>query len=726
MSVSSSVVSAGKAFVELGVDDTALQKGLNKAAAKLRAFGKVLSSIGKAFMGAGAAVAAPLAIMGRQFANTGADLLDMSKRTGMSVEALSALQYAAAQTGSSLEDVETATKHMQKTLVEAASGSEGAMTALAALHLQIKDFKGLNPDQQFQKLTSALAALPDPTMRAGLAMQLFGRSGTSILPMIEEMDSLQARFKKLGFGETTDQAKQAKELKSAFTDVSFAARYIAVSVGSALAPTLKHLAEVVAGAGKAIHKFAAEHGDAIKQVFKFALATTAAGAALYAFGKAFSVVAYGINFSTAIMGIATRGFAMLAGTIGFIVSPVGLATAAIVGLGAVILDSTGLGRAGLGYLSRAFGQLASDAQTAWGAIGHALANADIGAAAKVLWATVKMEFDRGVESLDNVWGYLKFGAVATFEAIWGSLQAGWEAAFHGLKVAIIEVTTFLKSTLVKAAAALGKVWENLTATLATPIVKHDLAKDMANPNTLAAYRHAYTEQKQQDADAAEAERMGMTYQEFHAKGLKGAPVTPVTDDEIRQKELAARMGYKDQSHQKELSDIGAEEKAQLDAIENERQARRTAETQRHTTVMGHIIDAGMAAVAGAVDGNADASKADKERVAAAQAEWQKAMRAANGTDAGGILKAGLAGLTGGVNPAGLLAQAKSAAKQTSQVVNATESKGTFNAMMAQALKSGNGSDRLSQAAERAAAAAENIDANLKNGVSISGGALTYQ
>ena len=82
-------VRAGSAYVELLADDSALQKGLKKAEQSVKQFGVSVGKIGAGLAGIGAAITAPLIAATNTFAESGAALLHMSERTGMSVEALS-------------------------------------------------------------------------------------------------------------------------------------------------------------------------------------------------------------------------------------------------------------------------------------------------------------------------------------------------------------------------------------------------------------------------------------------------------------------------------------------------------------------------------------------------------------------------------------------------------------------------------------------------------------
>jgi hypothetical protein len=119
---SAQAVRAGAAYVELSIRDNRLTKGLAAAAAKLKAFGAGLTGLGTQLLGVGAALATPFALAAKLFADMGSDLVDMSQRTGVSVEALSELGFAAEQSGADMETLEAGLRKMQKFVVEAADG----------------------------------------------------------------------------------------------------------------------------------------------------------------------------------------------------------------------------------------------------------------------------------------------------------------------------------------------------------------------------------------------------------------------------------------------------------------------------------------------------------------------------------------------------------------------------------------------------------------------------
>lgn len=106
----------------------------------------------------------------------------MSARTGISVESLSELGYAAQQSGTHMETLEGGVRKLQKFLVAAAQGSDSALSVLRDLGLTLADLGRLTPDQQFERIADRIARIPDPALRAATAMELFGKTGTALLP----------------------------------------------------------------------------------------------------------------------------------------------------------------------------------------------------------------------------------------------------------------------------------------------------------------------------------------------------------------------------------------------------------------------------------------------------------------------------------------------------------------------------------------------------------------
>jgi hypothetical protein len=80
--------------------------------------------------------------------------------------------------------VERAVKKMQQNIGDPKPTAK-FLDSLKAAGLELKELESLKPEDQFKKIMEAIAGVSHPTQRAGIALQLFGRAGTELLPMLE-------------------------------------------------------------------------------------------------------------------------------------------------------------------------------------------------------------------------------------------------------------------------------------------------------------------------------------------------------------------------------------------------------------------------------------------------------------------------------------------------------------------------------------------------------------
>ncbi len=436
MASNASGIRAGRAYAEIGANDTGLVSALKSAEGRLKAFGASVAGIGARVAAGGAAVVSPLLLAAKAFSDAGSELADASARTGVSVEALSELSHAAQQTGTDLGTVEGAVRKLQKNLVEAANGSQEAQAAFAALGLSAQQLLRLSPDQQFEAIARSIAAIPNPTAKAAIALQLLGKSGTAIIPLIDNMDALTQEARDLGLVMSKEDAEAADRLGDAFDNVRATLGRVVQVVGAALAPDLADLAESVARTVKTVIDFVAANRPLIVTVFKIAAGVVAAGTAIVALGAVISGVG-------SILGGIAAGITTIGAVLGAILSPLGLVAVGLATLTTWFLTSTTAGAQALAFLGNAFDTLKGDAQTAFGGIADALKAGDIALAGEILWATLQLEFARGIALVTGLWN--DFGVtladgfseastrIAGFMVdMWANIRAIWTTSLADL------------------------------------------------------------------------------------------------------------------------------------------------------------------------------------------------------------------------------------------------------------------------------------------------------
>jgi hypothetical protein len=451
-------IRAGQAFVELFADDRALVRGLRQAQQKLAAFGQSVRAIGAGFTALGAGIVAPLSLAAKSFADTGSKLNDMSARTGLSVEALSELSFAAQQSGSSLEDVEKSIRIMQRTVVAAANGSNTAAEALQDLGLSARDLAGQSPETQFTALTDALRNIPDPTRRSAAAMAVFGRSGTALIPMIKDLAALRSEARAIGAVMTSKQASAADELGDAFDRIKASLQGVVNAVGAALLPVLAELAATVLRFVVGLGAWVGRNQELVVTLFTAGAAILGIGTTLIGLGIAASGLSAGLGLLATVVSTVGTAIAALATIIGALLTPIGAVIAGVATLGAFLVTQTQTGQQALRLLGSGFQTLKDDAVTAWGGIADALSGGDIGAAAAIVWALLKLEWVRGTTFLLNLWD----SAVAGFAQIFAQ-------EWFGIQEIFLVVVNGIASSWDAVVVSITKLWNNAVGFIATKL-----------------------------------------------------------------------------------------------------------------------------------------------------------------------------------------------------------------------------------------------------------------
>ena len=476
--VNAQEIRAGAAYIELYTKDSRLVKGLAAASARLKAFGASVQSLGFKTVAAGTAMLTPFLAAARHFATAGDQLNTMSQRTGVSVEVLSQLGYAAEQSGTDLEPLEATLRKMQKVLVEAAQGSKTAVAALASLGLSVADLGRLSPDAQFRLIADRLARIDNPARRAAVAMEVFGRSGTQLLPMMADgargIRQLEAEARDLGLTMHKEDAEAATRLGDAFTALWKTVLAGASVVGSALAPLLSDLAASAARIVITLRKWVEQNKALVVTIFKLVAGVIAAGAGLIVLGTIIVGLGAVLGGIVTVFGAIGTAVAIVGKILSALLSPIGLVVAAFAALAAYLLYASGLGSAALAGLSESFAALKSDAIGAWRGIADALAAGDIALAAKILWLSLKMEWKRGIHFLNGLWIQFKdffvstvtgavYGAARILNDGWAAIEVGWTETIGFLADAWSVFTNLLTKTWHTAVGFIQKAWVRLKA-----------------------------------------------------------------------------------------------------------------------------------------------------------------------------------------------------------------------------------------------------------------------
>jgi len=128
---------------------------------------------------------AGIAALGKRAIDTADNLNDLSQRTGVAVPILSKFGAAANDSGSSIDEVGKAMGRLAKGVVDPASK---ANEALRSIGINSTDASGKvrSMDAIMLDLADKFSRMPDGAEKTALAMELFGRSGANLIPMLNQ------------------------------------------------------------------------------------------------------------------------------------------------------------------------------------------------------------------------------------------------------------------------------------------------------------------------------------------------------------------------------------------------------------------------------------------------------------------------------------------------------------------------------------------------------------
>jgi hypothetical protein len=192
------------------------------------------------------------------FVKSGVDAADslgkLSQKVGVTVEGLSALQYAAKLSDVSTEQLSTGLARLARTASDAAAGSKEAAQAFDAIGVGVKDAQGnlRGTEALLIDLADRFAGMQDGAGKTALAMRLFGRAGAELIPFLNlgrsGIEDLRKEAERLGIVIGTETAKKAEEFNDNMTRVASSVDAAKIALAERLLPAIGRVADRMADA----------------------------------------------------------------------------------------------------------------------------------------------------------------------------------------------------------------------------------------------------------------------------------------------------------------------------------------------------------------------------------------------------------------------------------------------------------------------------------------------
>ncbi|BCM83599.1 hypothetical protein [Methylobacterium indicum] len=237
---------------------------------------------GAAIAGAGlvAAVAAGygvLSTLSQKSAREGEELLQLSRASGVSVEALTRYQYAADIAAGKSDGVAGAFKRVSDALIKFQDTGDEASLGLftqVGLGKEVETGKLRTAEQVFARLGEQLKKIPDDTRRAKAAFDLLGAGAGDLLPVFTkstgDLKALQEEAKKLGETSTsdlTDNTKRLEDIRRLNTAIGSIKDTIVDAFFPFVADGSDKIAAWINGKSEAIQEFAEGAAETVTTLF---------------------------------------------------------------------------------------------------------------------------------------------------------------------------------------------------------------------------------------------------------------------------------------------------------------------------------------------------------------------------------------------------------------------------------------------------------------------------
>ncbi len=241
---------AGRLDVSLGLNAAEYTRGLGKATQDAEKFNQNLLKTARQ---TGEALAAFFSV--RAFAGLiqgsidAADKLnDLSKATGINVEQLGGIGFAAKQSGSDLEGAAQSFGKLNLKIAEAARGEKDASDAFKKLGISVKDAAGnvKTADVIFSEIATKFEQYADGPEKAALSNAFFGKSYQQMAPLLA--DGGKALQENIAFFQkyshvTADSAKAADEFNDTIGKLGVVVQGFVTQLTNALLPGLQVVAD---------------------------------------------------------------------------------------------------------------------------------------------------------------------------------------------------------------------------------------------------------------------------------------------------------------------------------------------------------------------------------------------------------------------------------------------------------------------------------------------------
>jgi len=192
------------------------------------------------------------------FVRTAVDAADnlgkMAQRVGVTVEALSELEYAGKLADVSTEQLGDGLRKLAVNLQGARSGSKELQAAFQSVGIAQAELGSLGADQALARIADAFSSAEDGAGKTAIAVKLLGRAGSDFIPLLNQgsagLRSAADEARRFGLVVSNDTARAAETFNDNLTRLGASLSGVGTTLANVVLPSFVEMSEAMAKASR--------------------------------------------------------------------------------------------------------------------------------------------------------------------------------------------------------------------------------------------------------------------------------------------------------------------------------------------------------------------------------------------------------------------------------------------------------------------------------------------
>lgn len=249
-----------KLFGTIAVNNSDANDAIDETSEKAGSFGEKLKSgistaakWGTAIVGGATVAGAALVKFAESSASTADNIDKMSQKIGISREAYQELDFICSQSGTSVDNLQAGMKSLVSAMDGAASGTASNVEQFEKLGVSVTNADGSlrsSEDVMWETL-SALQSMDNETEKARLATELFGKSGTELMPLLNgeagSIEAMKEQAHELGLVLDDELIDSGVSMTDTLDQMKRSFGSIVTQLGASLMPIVEKVAKYIIG-----------------------------------------------------------------------------------------------------------------------------------------------------------------------------------------------------------------------------------------------------------------------------------------------------------------------------------------------------------------------------------------------------------------------------------------------------------------------------------------------